>query len=356
MACRTFGACEIAEYRVRAIVLQLEGGAMLRKHALFLAILVLLTTLGVASPGGSRQVRPHQTCTIGSELAPSCGAYWGAHSSSGWQAFQSLIGRKLAIVHDYYAWTQVFPSPAEAAAANQGSLLFMDWSLHGQGVTWSQIASGAQNAQINTEAAALKAFGRPIMVSFQHEMDRPVDAVYGTAADYVAAWRHIHSLFAADGVHNVIWVWDPTGYTVHPLASFYPGDAYVTWIMWDPYNWYRCRGGNTPWESFSYVVSGMYNWLTSNSGKPGNGDYLSKPWGLGEYGTVEGPTSTAKAQWFEGAVSALQTSFPRLKALVYFNSNDYTSGRTCTWSVNSSTPSLQGYQAAGSKSSVDLMP
>jgi alkanesulfonate monooxygenase SsuD/methylene tetrahydromethanopterin reductase-like flavin-dependent oxidoreductase (luciferase family) len=96
----------------------------------------------------------------------------------------------------------------------------------------------------------------------------------------------------------------------------------------------------------------MYTWLTTHSGTPGNGDYLSKPWGLAEYGTVEGANPTDKAQWLENAVSTAQSQFPNLKALVYFDSNDSTNGRSCTWTVGSSSDSVAGFAAAGAESYV----
>jgi beta-mannanase len=49
----------------------------------------------------------------------------------------------------------------------------------------------------------------PIAVSFGHEMNGnwyPWGTAHTTAAQFVAAWRHIHDLFARVGATNVIWV------------------------------------------------------------------------------------------------------------------------------------------------------
>jgi hypothetical protein len=121
--------------------------------------------------------------------------------------------------------------------------------------------------------------------------------------------------------------------------------------MWDPYNWYGCNTGSTtaPWKTFSQIVTAMYQWLTTNSGTPGNGNYLSKPWGLAEYGTVEGASPTDKQHWYESSVTEARTSFPNLKALVYFNSDDVTHDRQCNWTVGTSADSLAGFQAAGAE-------
>lgn len=297
------------------------------------------------------------TCGVSSELVPTCGVLWGAHSSSGYASMESQIGRQLAIVHDYTDWPATFPSVSEEAAAASGRILFVDWTARDYATdeaaaTWAQIADGTQDAHINAEAAVLKAFGQPIMVTFHAEPEQSDYASYGTAADYVAAWQHIHNVFAADGVANVVWVWDvmgdPSG---HNYTTWYPGDAFVDWIMWDPYNWYGCNTGSTtaPWKTFSQIVTAMYQWLTTNSGTPGNGNYLSKPWGLAEYGTVEGASPTDKQHWYESSVTEARTSFPNLKALVYFNSDDVTHDRQCNWTVGTSADSLAGFQAAGAE-------
>ena len=299
-----------------------------------------------------------------SYLVPKCGIWWGAHSSMGWQAFEQMIGREIAIVHDYTGWTNSFPDPNDKLAAAGGRILYMDWEAknysNGQpAATWAQIANGSQDAVIKKEALELKAFGKPMMLTFQSEPEGKASLAYGTGANYVAAWRHIHNVFADEGVTNVVWVWDVTGDTADHRSqypSYYPGDAYVDWIMWDPYNWYNCRTRAETWQTLGDKVSAMYDWLTANSGKPGNGNYLSKPWGLAEYGTVEGPSSASKAQWFESEVTETESQFPRLKALIYFDSDDVASGRSCNWRVDSSSASLAGFKLAGDSSYVTSMP
>ena len=56
----------------------------------------------------------------------------------------------------------------------------------------------------------------------------------------MAAWRHIVSLFRGQGADNVTWLWtinqdlSSTG----PIASWWPGARYVTWVGIDGY-YYR---------------------------------------------------------------------------------------------------------------------
>ena len=66
--------------------------------------------------------------------------------------------------------------------------------------------------------------------------------------EYVAAWRHVHDIFAAAGATNATWVWCPYADVTPqpaPSPSYYPGDAYVDWTCLDGYNWANNRA-NTP--------------------------------------------------------------------------------------------------------------
>ena len=57
---------------------------------------------------------------------------------------------------------------------------------------------------------------------------------------FVAAWRHIVTLFRHQGTSNVTWLWtlqaDEQG--TGPIASWWPGENYVTWVGIDGY-YYR---------------------------------------------------------------------------------------------------------------------
>ena len=64
--------------------------------------------------------------------------------------------------------------------------------------------------------------------------------------------------------------------------SLYPGNAYVDWIGYDPYNFYNCHGANGTWKTFQQTIDPMYQWLESNG-------YGDKPFILPEYGTVREP-------------------------------------------------------------------
>ena len=54
---------------------------------------------------------------------------------------------------------------------------------------------------------------------------------------FVAAWRHIVTIFRGEGAKNVTWLWtinqDPPG--TGPGRQWWPGAKYVTWVGIDGY-------------------------------------------------------------------------------------------------------------------------
>lgn len=329
-------------------------GLRLSLRRLFVcAIMVAAGAALVAAPADAR-TRPvaravsgsTTTCSVSANLVPSCGVWLGAdrHKMTGQTWDQAIathereIGRSLNVVHNYHRWDEAFPTSAESARAGRGQLLLLNWlttRADGSSVPWASIASGAEDSQVDATAARIKKLGLRVLLVFQHEPEDKL-GVNGTAADYAAAFRHVHDRFALDRVSNVRWVWDVMGLTTSywqaTYGTLYPGDRYVDWVAWDPYNWASCR--SRPWQSFAQIVSPFYSWLFT----AGHG---SKPFMLAEYGSIEDATSvTAKAEWF-GAIPAALGSFPNLKALVYF---DFPAPpASCTWSVDTSAAAQSAY-------------
>ena len=114
--------------------------------------------------------------------------------------------------------------------------------------TWDEYFKGA--------ALAVKDFGGPVFISINHEMNGnwyPYSQSYPgsttTAADFVAAWQRIVTIFNQNGAGNVAWVWSPNVPDVGGIgyASYYPGDEYVDWIGVSLYS------GNDPTRDGRYL-------------------------------------------------------------------------------------------------------
>lgn len=144
------------------------------------------------------------------------------------------VGRNPNLLGQYVAWNFPFDATAAARALSYGALYYAVWEPFGTSVR--AIADGASDAYITKFAKAVHAFGDPIALSFGHEMNGnwyPWGTAHATAAEFVAAWRRIHHLFAAAGADNVIWVWNPNIINPMPdvqLKPYWPGDGYVDWV------------------------------------------------------------------------------------------------------------------------------
>jgi hypothetical protein len=330
--------------------------------ALTLATVLATGCLGapVDSAGGRAAADPVATptstprhCTVSALLVPNCGAWWGMYldTDPGGDGLldavareQHTLGRRLDIIERYHDFSDggngIFPNPAETRLARHHLLLFSwapaIWSrqIH---FRWSTIAAGGlDRSVIEPEARRIAAMHRRVFLTFSAEPDGAVPG-NGTAAQFVAAWRHVHDVFSQLGVRNVVWVWTTTGYVPHAstIASLYPGDAYVDWIGYDPYNFFNCHHG--PWHTFPETVEPFYEWLTTH--RLGAG----KPVMLPEFGSAPNPSSPGlEAAWYRDIVPALER-MPRLRALILWNSR--TPG--CDLNINDSPAAARAYRRTG---------
>jgi hypothetical protein len=292
------------------------------------------------------------TCKLSAILVPSCGVLWGAykHPASGenWTTsvtnLESQVGRKFNIIYRYHDFSGsgsgAFPDSYEKTLSDSGHLIMDDWqtviySTH-QNLTWADVAAGKYDSTvIDPEALRIKAFGKRIFLAFDHEMDA-MTSTSGTAAEYVAAYRHIYNEFAQLGVTNVIWVWTVTGYGARDsiISTFYPGNSYVDWIGYDPYNFASCH--HTAWKTFNQTIDPFYKWLESNG-------YGSKPFMLPEYGTVPDPSDpSAAANWYL-QIPGVMATHPNIKAMLTW---DDSSG-SCNTMLTASPGELAAFATAG---------
>src|SRR5437773_366279 len=71
------------------------------------------------------------------------------------------------------------------------------------------LVAALHDQYLGSLARQIRALGRPVLLRYAGDMDRAAgwrSSGYGPA--FVAAWRHVHELFAAEGVAGS-WVWSP---------------------------------------------------------------------------------------------------------------------------------------------------
>ena len=275
-------------------------------------------------------------------LRPSQGAYFGTHvevrtgetKQSAIQRVESEIGRRFAVDRQYERWGDPFPTAYDTWTSNQGRIPFISWKPTGPAgtLTWAQVARGDGDAELIARADAVRAWGRPLYLSFHHEPEDDT-ATYGTAADFVAAFRHVVDVFRAEGATNAAWAWTMMGWSFQngTAASFYPGDAYVDFVAVDAYNWYPGRPGST-WRSFADAVAGGRAFAQAHG----------VPLIVAEYGCQEDPAVPGrKAQWFRDELATVE-GWPDVKAVLYFDST-----KIYPWVTDSSASALAAYAAIG---------
>ena len=268
--------------------------------------------------------------------------YW---SPSTWPTaldqYDAAAGHRPSVVQWYVEWQGAQPFPTATAdyvrSRNQTPMLTWeswDWNGTASQPAYSDasITAGNYDSYITNWAQSAKAFGTTVYLRWGAEMNgnwNPWDpGVNGnTAADYVAAWRHIHNIFTAVGAANVRWLWTPiTQYTGStPLASVYPGDAYVDMVGVDGYNWGTTKP-TTSWQSFSQVFDPTITGITA---------LTSKPLWITEVASTE--VGGDKAAWITDMMHTIAVD-PRIQGFVWFDANKETD-----WRINSSPAAQQAF-------------
>jgi hypothetical protein len=275
--------------------------------------------------------------------------YWGATIGShltGEQApwdmdavsrFEGGAGKSASMVQFFQPFAQCggsgcsfysFPTTPMDAIRGHGSIPVLSWSSQAIPSTLSQpdfqlsdVISGRYDQYIAEFAAEARDWGHPFFLRFNWEMNGDwfpwAEGVNGNAeGEYVAAWRHVHDIFAAAGATNVSWVWCPfvdPGHSLHDLGSLYPGDAYVDWTGLDGYNWGTNPASPRGWRSFDQLFRRTYDEIAGALAP-------SKPMMLGEVGSSE--QGGSKADWIRDALARVPAEYPQIRALLWFDKFD----------------------------------
>ncbi|KKK07156.1 glycoside hydrolase family 26 protein [Micromonospora sp. HK10] len=169
-------------------------------------------------------------------------------------SFAERTGKKPNMITLYLSFDDGFAANEVRQIYSYGALPAVRWEPFNAKL--SDIAAGKHDEYITTFATLVRKVNLPIALTFGHEMNGGwypwgMGKKANNAADFVAAWRHVHDLFAKADATNVIWTWTPN--VINPVPSvrlkpLYPGDRYVDWVGIDGY--YTHRGKHTYSELF----------------------------------------------------------------------------------------------------------
>ena len=161
-------------------------------------------------------------------------------SYAGVTRFAAKTGIKPRLVVYYSGWYEPFKTGFAKTVAEHGAVPLVQ--INPTGISLAAIASGHYDAYLTSYAEAVRSYRYPVILGFGHEMNGSWYSWgyrHSSPAMFVAAWRHIVTLFRELGARNVTWLWTAnimhTGHSIAHPAPWWPGDKYVTWVGLDGY-------------------------------------------------------------------------------------------------------------------------
>jgi len=154
--------------------------------------------------------------------------------------FTAATGVSPDVITYYSGWFEPFQAGFAASVARHGAVPLVQ--INPTGIRLGLIASGWYDGYLTTFANAVRSYGRPVIVGFAHEMNGNWYSWgnrHTSPAVFVAAWRHIVTLFRGRGVRNVTWMWTVNvirkNHGIPSPGPWWPGSSYVNWVGMDGY-------------------------------------------------------------------------------------------------------------------------
>jgi len=252
---------------------------------------------------------------------------------SGLRRFERAAGARARLVGIYQAFgLDQFDAELLSRLRAHGAVPMVTWEpwdwrkgLSQPDFALARIAGGAFDDYARAWAAAAHAWGRVLYLRFAPEMNgdwRPwSERVNGNRpGDFVAAWRHLHAVFAAAGARNVRWVWSPNAIYegAIPLARLYPGRQTVDLVGIDGFNWGTTQSWSS-WQSFESVFGPTLRSVRR---------LTHKPVLLTEVASAD--RGGDKARWLRGFFRGL-ARHREIRGFVWFNED-----KEADWRIDSS--------------------
>ena len=181
--------------------------------------------------------------------------------------FQQATGVQPDIVEHYARTGTEFSANFAASAIPLIQLMPYHVSL-------ASIANGEEDDWLRSYARAVAGYQRPVILGFAPEMNGswyPWGDTHVSPAGYIAAWRHVVTVFRGQGALNVTWLWtvsvaiiasgNSPSNGVGAATPWWPGAAWVDWAGIDGY-FYRSS------ETFGIVFSNTLSQIRALTSKP----------------------------------------------------------------------------------------
>ncbi|WP_134007945.1 glycoside hydrolase family 26 protein [Kribbella sp. VKM Ac-2566] len=280
---------------------------MMRRVAALLAAGLVISSLS-AAPAVA------EACGAADDLIPAQGAHFGAFADEDLDgvsepaALEAKLSHKLGINHNFqHAGIEEEPIPGDIAA---GRIPMISYAAGTEEVLRAKWTNGTLAADAVEEADALAAFCVPIFFRYSWEFELR----YTDTELFKKAWKLFRDIFA-ERAPNVAFVWNPTWRafidTESGLADeFWPGAEYVDWVAADGYSRPRTDKPAYNYRSFESMFGPAYDFAVR----------YQKPFMVGETGVHRDETDlTRQAGYLDAARTKIKTSYPDLKAFLYFH-------------------------------------
>ena len=200
--------------------------------------------------------------------------------------------------------------------------------------SWRNVAHASSGSatynNIVRWAQTIKSRPGTIFFAFHHEPEAKGNLSFGTASDYIAAYRRVVNIFRQQGVRNVEYTWQMTSWSfaTNPTdrryaAKWYPGATYVDNVGTDPYNWYTCGSGRGNWVSLKSVMDPSLAFARAHG----------KKLVVTEFGSQADPSR--RAGWLRDAQSYFVANRDTVHGVFYFQYND-PYNTSCHWKLATS--------------------
>jgi|GEM_PF-868381 len=261
----------------------------------------------------------------------------GLPSRAALAAYARQSGKGAGLVMWFQAFNYSFDFPTtvcqEVAGADAVPFLKIEpWSCKGRddaSFSLDKINSGRFDERIAGFGVEAAIWGKPVLVTFGHEMNGDWYPWGRKPAEYLKAFNRFFDLCDRAGATNIIRVWNPSADQLADLRDFCPDERQFDVIAFDGYNFGEAHEWSS-WRSFGEIFEAAIEFAARQL--PG------KPIIIGEFASAE--SGGDKAAWITVAYDLIKTN-GQVLAATWFNADKETD-----WRFNSTQSSAAAYAAA----------